>query len=110
MIVIIYKKLENMAYKQTFNISGENLLKKVKELFNDVNVTKVTIADKNEKEIISFPVSIGIVGVLLAPVFAAVGAIAAIVTECKIIVERKDDEKQDIADTEEVKEDENPLV
>lgn len=96
-----------MAYKETFNISGENLLKKVKDLFKEANVTKITIADKNEKEIISFPVSIGLVGVFLAPIFAAVGAIAAIVAECKIIVERKDDEKQDITDAEE---EINPLV
>lgn len=96
-----------MAYKETFNISGENLLKKVKDLFKEANVTKITIADKNEKEIISFPVSIGIVGVFLAPIFAAVGAIAAIVAECKIIVERKEEEPK----TEEtVKEEENPLV
>ncbi|MBL1411148.1 DUF4342 domain-containing protein [Sphingobacterium faecale] len=81
-----------MAFKETYNISGENLLKKIKELFNETNVTKITIADKNEKEIISFPVSIGIVGLVLAPVFAAAGALAAIVTECKIIVERKDSE------------------
>ncbi|WP_159636896.1 DUF4342 domain-containing protein [Sphingobacterium composti Ten et al. 2007 non Yoo et al. 2007] len=96
-----------MAYKETFNISGENLLKKVKELFKEANVTKITIADKNEKEIISFPVSIGIVGVFLAPIFAAVGAIAAIVAECKIIVERKEDEP---TQTETVAEEENPLV
>ena len=96
-----------MAYKETFNISGENLLKKVKDLFKEANVTKITIADKNEKEIISFPVSIGIVGVFLAPIFAAVGAIAAIAAECKIIVERKEDEPK----TEEtVVEEENPLV
>lgn len=97
-----------MAYKETFNISGENLLKKVKDLFNDANVTKVTIADKHEKEIISFPVSIGIVGVLLAPIFAAVGAIAAIVAECKIIVERKDEAPKEEKET--VAEEENPLV
>ncbi|MCA5006778.1 DUF4342 domain-containing protein [Sphingobacterium bovistauri] len=96
-----------MAYKETFNISGENLLKKVKDLFNEANVTKITIADKNEKEIISFPVSIGIVGVFLAPIFAAVGAIAAIVTDCKIIVERKDAEPKA---EETVAEEENPLV
>lgn len=96
-----------MAYKETFNISGENLLKKVKDLFKEANVTKITIADKNEKEIISFPVSIGIVGVFLAPIFAAVGAIAAIVAECKIIVERKEDEPKP---EETVKEEENPLV
>lgn len=98
-----------MAYKETYNISGENLLKKVKDLFNETNVTKITIADKNEKEIISFPVSIGIIGLFLAPVFAAVGAIAAIVAECKIIVERKDDEPKQDAE-EEIKEEINPLV
>jgi len=103
-----------MAYKETFNISGENLLKKVKELFNETNVTKITIADKNEKEIISFPVSIGIIGLFLAPVFAAVGAIAAIVAECKVIVERKDEAPKEEEKNEEVnnepKEEETPLV
>jgi len=101
-----------MAYRETYNISGENLLKKVKELFKETNVTKITIADKNEKEIISFPVSIGIIGLFLAPVFAAIGAIAAIVAECKIIVERKDDEPtvDSEENKEENKEDNNPLV
>src|SRR5690606_27333910 len=103
---------EIMAYKETFNISGENLLKKVKELFNEANVTKITIADKNEREIISFPVSLGLVGLFLAPIFAAVGAIAAIVTDCKIIVERKDEEPktEETVNAEPVNEDSNPLV
>ena len=97
-----------MAFKETYNISGENLLKKIKELINDGNVTKITIADKNEREIISFPVTIGIVGLILAPIFAAVGALAAIVAECKIIVERKDAEtKEPNADKEQ---EDNPLV
>lgn len=101
-----------MAYKETFNISGENLLKKVKELFNEANVTKITIADKNEREIISFPVSLGLVGLFLAPIFAAVGAIAAIVTDCKIIVERKDEEPktEETVNAEPINEDSNPLV
>lgn len=100
-----------MAYKETYNISGENLLKKVKDLFKETNVTKITIADKNEKEIISFPVSIGIIGLFLAPVFAAIGAIAAIVAECKIIVERKDDEPATESNIDNVdKEEENPVV
>lgn len=101
-----------MAYKETFNISGENLLKKVKELFNEANVTKITIADKNEREIISFPVSLGLVGLFLAPIFAAVGAIAAIVTDCKIIVERKDEEPktEEKVNAEPVNEDSNPLL
>lgn len=97
-----------MAFKETYNISGENLLKKIKELFNESNVTKITIADKNEKEIISFPVSIGIVGLVLAPVFAAVGALAAIVAECKIIVERKETDTKE--DDQEKEQENNPLV
>lgn len=97
-----------MAFKETYNISGENLLKKIKELITEGNVTKITIADKNEKEIISFPVTIGIVGLILAPIFAAVGALAAIVAECKIIVERKDTEP--VVKEEETKPEEEPLV
>lgn len=97
-----------MAFKETYNISGENLLKKIKDLINDGNVTKITIADKNEREIISFPVTIGIVGLILAPIFAAVGALAAIVAECKIIVERKD--KDTPTEETESTENEQPLV
>lgn len=99
-----------MAFKETYNISGENLLKKIKELINDGNVTKITIADKNEKEIISFPVTIGIVGLILAPIFAAVGALAAIVAECKIIVERKDKDGASPAEEPASSENEQPLV
>lgn len=77
-----------MSIKETFIINGENLLKKIKDLIAEGNVRKITIADKENKEIISFPVTIGVVGIVLAPIFAAVGALAAILTECKITVER----------------------
>ncbi|MCL7987695.1 DUF4342 domain-containing protein [Sphingobacterium sp. lm-10] len=77
-----------MSIKETFSINGENLLKKIKDLIAEGNVRKITIADKHNKEIISFPVTIGVVGIVLAPIFAAVGTLAAILTECKITVER----------------------
>ncbi len=79
--------------KETFNINGESLLKKVKELIAEGNVSKITITDKSGKEIASFPLTYGVVGALLLPVLAAVGAIAALVTECTITVEREDQEK-----------------
>lgn len=79
-----------MATKEYFSINGEGLLKKVKELIAEGNVTRITIADKSGKEIGSFPLTLGLVGVLLMPMFAAIGAIAALVTECTIIVERND--------------------
>jgi len=81
-----------MTTKESFNINGENLLKKVKELINEGNVTRITITDKGGKDIASFPLTIGVVGILLAPVLAAIGAIAALVGECSITVER--DESQ----------------
>jgi len=75
--------------KESFNINGESLLNKVKELIAEGNVTKITVADKTGKEIASFPLTYGVVGALLLPVLAAIGAIAALVTECTITVERE---------------------
>jgi hypothetical protein len=73
-----------------FKITGENLLKKFKELIDEGNVRKITIKDKTGKEIVTFPLTIGVVGTVLAPVLAAVGALAALIGECTITVERDD--------------------
>ncbi len=72
-------------------MQGENLLKKIKELIAEGNVRKITITDKSGKEIMSFPVTIGVVGALFAPILAAIGAMAALLTECTITVERNED-------------------
>ncbi|RYD99833.1 MAG: DUF4342 domain-containing protein [Sphingobacteriales bacterium] len=77
-----------MSFKETFDLNGEQLLQKIKELIKDGNVTKISIADKNDKEFMSFPVNVGLLGLVFAPILAAVGALAALVTECKITVER----------------------
>lgn len=81
-----------MATKESFSISGESIVKKVKELINEGSVTKITITNHDGKEMMSFPVTYGLVGLLMAPVLAAVGAAAALLTECTITVERKDDD------------------
>ena len=81
-----------MSIKETFFVNGENLLKKIKEIIAEGNVTKISLSDKSGKEIMSFPVTIGVVGVVFAPIFAAVGALAALLTECKITVEKKKDD------------------
>jgi hypothetical protein len=75
--------------KETFTIHGENLLKKVKELIAEGNIRKITITEKNGREIMSFPLTIGVAGVVLAPILAAVGAVAALIGECSISVERE---------------------
>jgi diacylglycerol kinase family enzyme len=79
-----------MANKESFTLNGENLLKKVKELIAEGNISRVTITDKDGKELIAFPVTIGVVAAMIAPVLAAVGALAAFVGECTITVEREE--------------------
>lgn len=84
-----------MAIKtESFSINGEQLLKKIKELIAEGNIRKITILDKSGKEILSFPLTLGVVGALLLPVLAAVGAVAALVTECTIAVEREVEEEK----------------
>ena len=73
---------------EEFKVSGEQLLAKLKELLHEGNIRRVIIKDKDEKVLIEFPLSIGVVGLILAPTLAAVGAIAALVTEATIIVEK----------------------
>lgn len=75
--------------KESFKMQGENLLKKVKELIEEGNVRKITISDKHGKELMSFPLTVGVVGVVVAPVFAAIGAVAALIGDCSITVERE---------------------
>ncbi|HEX6462093.1 MAG TPA: DUF4342 domain-containing protein [Candidatus Saccharimonadales bacterium] len=79
-----------MAKKEEFKVNGEELLAKVKQLVNEGNIRRIIIKDKDNKTLVELPLTIGLVGALLAPVLAAVGAIAALVTECTIVVERKD--------------------
>ena len=76
--------------RESFTINGESLLKKVKELINEGNIRKITIHDKSGKELMSFPLTVGVVGAVFAPVLAAVGAVAALVGECTITVEREE--------------------
>jgi hypothetical protein len=74
--------------KESFKINGEELLSKIKELIAEGNVRKVTITNKDGRELMSFPLTIGVVGAVLAPVLAAIGALAALIGECTSTVER----------------------
>lgn len=77
------------TFKETFAVKGEQLLKKIKDLVEEGNVRKITIHDKAGKELMSFPLTIGVVGAVFAPILAAVGALAALIGDCTIAVERE---------------------
>ncbi len=70
-------------------VAGEDLLRKVKDLIAEGNVRRISIKDKQGKMLVELPLTIGVVGAALAPMLAAVGAIAALVTECTITIERE---------------------
>jgi integral membrane sensor domain MASE1 len=75
---------------EEFKINGEDLLKKVKALIAEGNIRRITIRSKEGKNIAEFPLTIGVVGAIIAPVLAAIGTIAALITECTLVVERED--------------------
>ncbi|HSL31683.1 MAG TPA: DUF4342 domain-containing protein [Anaerolineales bacterium] len=75
---------------EEFRVEGEKLIAKIKELFHEGNIRRVIIKDKDGKTVMEIPVTLGVVGVLLAPQLAAIGAIAALITEATVVVEKTD--------------------
>lgn len=80
-----------MAKKKTeeFKVDGEDLLKKVKAIIAEGNVRRIIIRTKEGKVIAEFPLTVGVVGAVLAAPLAAIGAIAALITECTLVVEKE---------------------
>ncbi|MBN2057828.1 MAG: DUF4342 domain-containing protein [Candidatus Saganbacteria bacterium] len=83
------KTVKKTEVKEEIKVQGEQLLSKVKEIIREGNVRRITIKDRKKNTILSIPVTFGVIGAVLAPILAAVGAIAALVAECTITVERK---------------------
>jgi hypothetical protein len=75
--------------QEEFTVNGDELLGKVKKIINEGNVRRIIIKNKDGKKLVELPLTIGVVGAVLVPVLAAVGTIAALVTECTIVVERE---------------------
>lgn len=75
---------------EEFTVNGEELLAKVKSLVSEGNIRRIVIKDMEGKTLVEFPVTIGVIGAVFAPVLAAVGAIAALVAQCTIVVERRE--------------------
>ena len=75
---------------EKIKVFSEDAMKKVNEIIREGNVRRISIKDKNGKTIAEFPLTLGVVGAALAPVVAAIGAIAALVSDCTLMVERED--------------------
>ncbi|HLU52074.1 MAG TPA: DUF4342 domain-containing protein [Acidimicrobiia bacterium] len=73
---------------EDLRVEGEQLLSKVKELIHEGNVRRIIVKNNEGETLIEIPLTLGVAGAVLLPALAAVGAIAALVTECSITVER----------------------
>jgi hypothetical protein len=82
-------KLGRVVTEQ-FSVDSDDLVKKVKDLLHEGNVTKIIVKDEKGNLLLEVPATAGLIGVVLAPWLAALGAIAALVTRCTISVERKE--------------------
>jgi hypothetical protein len=81
---------------ESFKVSGDEILSKVKEIIKEGNARRIIIKNEKDETIMEFPLTIGAIGVVLAPIFAAVGTLTALATHCTIIVEKKvTEEKND---------------
>ncbi len=78
---------EEQVRREEFKVSGEALVDKIKELAHEGNIRRIIIKDKSDRSLIDIPLTFGVIGALLAPQLAAIGAIAALVTNATIVVE-----------------------
>jgi len=75
------------TFKESFKVAGDQLVDAVKKLLHEGNVRRVIIK-QDTRTIAEFPLTVGVLGAMLAPMLAALGALAAVMTECTIEVER----------------------
>jgi len=80
---------ETHQQQEEFKVNGDDLLKRIKQLVNEGNIRKIIIKNDKGVSLIEIPLTLGVVGALLIPVWAAIGAIAAMVTNCTVIIEKR---------------------
>jgi len=76
--------------REEFSVSASNLVDRVKELLHEGNVTRIIVKDEKGKPLLEIPATVGLIGTVLAPWLTALGVVAALVTNCRIVVERRE--------------------
>lgn len=88
-----------MEQVEEFKVKGDELLAKVRALINEGNVRQLTIKSGDGRTMLEIPLTIGVVGALIAPVAAAIGAVAALVTECTLTITRAEPPAEDLEES-----------
>lgn len=80
--------MEDRPRTQEFTLDGDEVVAKVKELIHEGNIRRISIKNEDGRTMLEVPLTLGLIGAALLPVFAAIGAAAALATRCTIVVER----------------------
>lgn len=83
------KKKKKNSQTEEYKVSSDQIVKKVKQLIKEGNARRIMIKNEHDEIVMEIPLTIGAVGAIFAPVLAAVGALAALMTNCTIVVEKK---------------------
>ena len=86
--------MSSSTFKESFKVAADQLVDAVRKLLHEGNVRRIVIKQEG-RSVAEFPLSVGVVGAVVAPVLAAVGALAAVLTNCTIEVERAADKTPD---------------
>jgi hypothetical protein len=81
---------------EEFSVNGDDVIATIKRIIAEGNARRIIIKKEDGESLVEFPLTVGAVGALLVPLWAAVGAIAALVTRCTIVVERREPTPNDI--------------
>ena len=73
---------------EEYKVTGDELVHKVKQIVHEGNIRKISIKTEGGNTLLEFPLTIGVVGAVLLPLWAALGAAAALITDCTIAVEK----------------------
>jgi len=91
MFVTVVDRLAEAPRKEEFRVSGGELVEKVKEIVHEGNIRRI-IVKHDDKTVVEIPLTVGVIGALIAPQIAALGVIGALLTKCTIIVEKEEEE------------------
>jgi len=83
------KTQEEKGKFQEFKLNGHELVKKIKELIKAGNIRRIIIKNEKGKVMMEIPVTVAVIGAVFAPILAAVGALAALLNKCSLVVEKK---------------------
>lgn len=78
------------VFREEYFVSSDNLIERVKELLHEGNITRIIVKNEKGNVLLEIPATVGVIGVVFAPWLAALGAIAALATNCKIVVEKRE--------------------